>query len=109
MRSEVTVKTFHALGAQLLRSYAVGDWTASRLCHPGRGRPGALLKRTFPKLGETAVDACLARISACKNQLLAPDDPALAGEVLEGGSYLATVYAGYEDALRAAQASISTT
>ena len=102
--AEVTVKTFHALGAQLLRTYAVELGLPPDFVILDEADRATLLKRTFPKLGETAVDACLARISACKNQLLSHDDPALAGEVVEGGLYVATVYAGYEDALRAAQA-----
>ncbi|MFN8468072.1 MAG: UvrD-helicase domain-containing protein [Caldilineaceae bacterium] len=102
--AEVTVKTFHALGAQLLRTYAMEIGLSPDFVILDEADRAALLKRAFPKLGETAVDACLARISACKNQLLASNDPELAGEVLEGGSYVATVYAGYEDALRAAQA-----
>lgn len=102
--AEVTVKTFHAFGAQLLHSYSAEIGLPPDFVILDEADRATLLKHTFPKLGETAADACLSRISACKNQLLSPADPALAGEVLEGGSYLATVYGGYEDALRAAQA-----
>jgi DNA helicase II / ATP-dependent DNA helicase PcrA len=102
--AEVAVKTFHAFGAQLLRSRGTEIGLPPDFVILDEADRATLLKRAFPKLGEAAVDACLARISACKNQLLSPGDPAIAGEVLEGGSYLATVYGGYEDALRAAQA-----
>ncbi len=100
----VTVKTFHALGAQLLRTYGVEIGLPPDFVILDETDRAALLKRACPKLGETAVEACLARISACKNGLLTPGDPALEGEVVEGGVYLAAVYALYENALRAAQA-----
>ncbi len=105
--AEVTVKTFHALGAHLLRTHGEQIGLPVDFVILDEADRATLLKRTFPKLGETAAEVCLARISTCKNQLLAPDDPALAGDVLaevDGMPYLATLYTGYEAALRAAQA-----
>jgi superfamily I DNA/RNA helicase len=103
----VTVKTFHALGAQLLRAYAGACGLPEDFVILSEEDRAAVLKRTFPKLREAAVDALLARISACKNHLQTPADPVLADEVLHdvpGAPYLATIYAGYDAALRAAQA-----
>lgn len=107
LAGDVTVKTFHALGAHLLRNDGAAIGLSPDFVILDEEGRSALLKRAFPKLGESAANACLARISAAKNALLAPDDPQLAGEVLEGVEgrpYLATLYGGYEAALSAAQA-----
>ena len=103
----VTVKTFHAFGAHLLCTYGAQIGLPENFVILDETDRSALLKRAFPKLSERATGLCLERISTCKNQLQGPEEPSIAGEVLEeieGRPYLATLYAGYEAALRAAQA-----
>ena len=63
----VTIKTFHAFGAMLLRSTPTpGPQPGVR--DPGRGRSGALLRQACPDLTPAEVDAALAQISAAKNR-----------------------------------------
>jgi superfamily I DNA/RNA helicase len=105
--ANVTVKTFHALGAQLLRQHGAQIGLAEDFVILDEAGRAAAIRRAFPKLSESAADACLSRISACKNQLVGPGDAELAGELLsdvERGPCLATLYEGYDAALRAAQA-----
>jgi superfamily I DNA/RNA helicase len=94
----VTIKTFHAFGAMLLREYAerLGlspDTDSALSCfaiYTDEDR-GVLLRQACPELRQGEIEGYLAQISAAKNQLHGPADDD-------------EIYRRYEAALRASQA-----
>ncbi len=90
---QLTIKTFHALGAMILR--AAGDQLGlSRTCAIcSEADRLLLLKQCYPKAGEKALKQHLADISAAKNMLLVPDT--LPPEQAE----LADIYRQYQSIL----------
>jgi DNA helicase II / ATP-dependent DNA helicase PcrA len=93
----ITIQTFHAFGASLLRRHAaaIGLDAAFALCiDEDRER---ILAAVQPDLSAADITAQLAQISAAKNQLLSPTSPELADD-------LCAVFAAYEAALLAAHA-----
>lgn len=104
----LTVTTFHALGARLLRRHADAvpglrpDFTIY-----DAGDQGALMKKVIGDLGLSSSNwpaaGVLARVSQAKNQLL--DAAAFAEHAGDFSSRsVARIYAAYERALRAANA-----
>lgn len=98
----VTVKTFHAFGAQLLRQWGEKLDLPANFVIAGAEARKAIVKSAFPGAGEADVDQALGAISLAKNRLLTPDDAALAGEVV-GEFSLAALYRSYAAELRRAQ------
>lgn len=97
--SRITIKTFHALGVQILQQW--GD----RLGLPvpfaiyGEEERRALLKRCCAELSGSAIERALAEISAAKIRLQGPE--LLATSAAEqAGLDLPTIYQRYEEALR---------
>ncbi len=78
LASRLTIRTFHALGAQLLREHGdlLGLDPRFVICSPEEQRQ--LLKQACPELPPRALDGALERIAQAKNRLLAPDAPELA-------------------------------
>jgi DNA helicase-2/ATP-dependent DNA helicase PcrA len=103
MARRVTVRTFHALGAALLREHAAAAGLTPDFVILDEEERRRLLRRAVPSLPAAAVDAMLRLISAAKNQLLAPDAPALA-DLPDADARLPEVYAAYAAALKAANA-----
>jgi len=99
----ITVQTFHALGAALLREHAPAAGLPSDFVILDEEERRRLLHQAAPALPASAVDALLRLISAAKNQLLAPDAPALA-DLPDADPRLPEVYAAYAAALQAANA-----
>ena len=100
----VTIKTFHAFGALLLREHGerLGlDPDFAILTDEDRV---ALLRQVRPELRQAEIEGLLAGISAAKNRLLAPDAAGL-NEVQESATPgLRAAYRDYENALRASAA-----
>ena len=73
----LTVATFHKLGAALLFAHAASAGLSPNFVIVDEDERRVLLKTALPALGEQELDRRLEQISAAKNQLLGPDDPAL--------------------------------
>ncbi|MBP8293082.1 MAG: ATP-dependent helicase, partial [Caldilineaceae bacterium] len=99
----ITVQTFHALGAALLREHATAAGLTPDFVILDEEERRRLLRQAAPALPASAVDALLRLISTAKNQLLAPDAPALA-DLPDADPRLPEVYAAYEAALRTGSA-----
>ena len=63
----VTIKTFHAFGAMLLRQHAERLGLSPAFVILGEEDRAALLRQACPELKKAEVDAALAQISAAKN------------------------------------------
>jgi len=99
LAQQVTVETFHALGAQLLRRHAEEQGiTPAAIVSETDQR--ALLKEIVPEAGEKVLSGYLDQIANAKDLLLAPDDPALA-EQFPATPELAEIYGRYAALLRA--------
>ena len=101
----LTVATFHKLGAALLFAHAASAGLSPNFVIVDEDERRVLLKTALPALGEQELDRRLEQISAAKNQLLGPDDPAL-GAVCATETDVAAlraVYSAYEAALAEAQ------
>ncbi len=93
----LTLKTFHALGAMILRVEAVRLDLSPQFALMTDPERLALLKRLYPDKPERELKFHLEQISAAKNRLLGPDSPDL------GDPALVPIYQNYESALRQAQ------
>ncbi|RME72144.1 MAG: AAA family ATPase, partial [Chloroflexi bacterium] len=94
---KITVKTFHAFGAMILRQNApLLDLPATfALCTDDDRRD--LLSRLYPTLSEAETDAYLSAISAAKNRLETPGTMTAPAELVDPP--LAEVYRRYQEAL----------
>lgn len=101
--ARITVATFHALSAQLLRDEGARMGLPQRFTIVDEEERSALLRRACPSLGERQRRLALERISDAKNRLLAAHDPRLAAENGGDPGFL-TTYAAYQSALNTAQA-----
>ena len=99
MADRVTVKTFHAFGASVLRQHGERIGLSARFAILTDDDRKALLKQACPELKQQELDRTLAQISAAKGRLLDPDSPELAAE-----PGFASIYASYEAALQSSQA-----
>ena len=75
--SLVTVKTFHAFGAQLLREFAADAEMSREFAILRDVDRLHVLRKAAPELDSQTVDAASRWISMAKNQLLGPDDEQL--------------------------------
>ncbi|MEZ4683387.1 MAG: UvrD-helicase domain-containing protein [Caldilineaceae bacterium] len=66
--ARLTIETFHAFGAQLLRTYAAAEGSMP-FAIAGEEDQRALLKEIVPDGGEKAISTLLAQIAAAKDQL----------------------------------------
>lgn len=98
--SRVTIKTFHAFGALLLRHYAGRLGLSPDFAILSDDDRQALLKQARPELKQQEIDQALALISTAKNHLLLPDSPGLPA----GREQLPAIYRSYQAALQAGQA-----
>lgn len=96
---QMTIKTFHAFGAQLLRDYADEQGLAP-FAIAGEADQRTLLKEIVPEATEKELSDYLEQIAQAKDQLLAPDDPALA-ELFIDRPALPEIYSRYAASLRA--------
>ncbi len=96
---QVTITTFHAFGAQLLRSYAEEQGNTP-FAIAGDGDQVAVLKEILPDATEKVRNDYLTQIAAAKDLLLSPEDPALADHFIDAPE-LPTVYSRYAARLRA--------
>ena len=97
LAGRVTIKTFHAFGALLLREHAGRLGFSPAFAILTDEDRAALLRQACPELKQTEVDGALAEISAAKNRLLEPDNQELAIDV-------PAIYRAYEAALRGSDA-----
>lgn len=95
----VTVKTFHAFGASVLRQHGERIGLNARFAILTDDDRQALLKQARPEIKQQELDRILAQISAAKGRLVDPDSPELAADL-----GFTTIYASYETALQASQA-----
>jgi superfamily I DNA/RNA helicase len=88
---QITVKTFHAFGAMLLREAGAGIGLSPNFGICSEPEQQALLKHRYPEWGRREVNSRLADISAAKGQGLTPN---------EVGTDLAEIYQTYQQALQ---------
>jgi uncharacterized protein (TIGR00375 family) len=95
---QLTIKTFHAFGAQILRQagQAIGLKPSFAICTDDDRL--ALLKQARPGLKEREAQLILEQISAAKNRLLTPDSPELADMYPDPPDFTA-LYRRYEAVL----------
>ncbi len=92
--ARVTVSTFHAFGAHLLRIWAAEAGLDPEFAICTDADRLALLREAAPELTSAEAERLLARISDAKNRLQGPAEVAAAGD-----ADLSAVYARYEAAL----------
>jgi superfamily I DNA/RNA helicase len=90
----VTVKTFHAFGALLLRQFGERLGLTPQFAILSDDDRHTLLRQACPELNQKEIEQALAQISTAKSRLI---EPAAAGPDL------AATYASYEAALRTSQ------
>jgi DNA helicase-2/ATP-dependent DNA helicase PcrA len=91
---QLTIKTFHAFGAQLLHEHGALLGLPAEFVIASEADQLALLRKVMPAGRDRQSTATLEQISTAKNQLLAPD--AVAQQDAEVGA----LYAAYEAELR---------
>jgi uncharacterized protein (TIGR00375 family) len=103
--ARVTIKTFHAFGAMLLREHGSRLGLSPQFAILGEDDRRTLLKQTYPDLKQTELDQALALISQAKNLLLTPDSLASNTQSLDFPDFphFPSVFHAYEAALRAGQ------
>ena len=99
----MTVKTFHAFGAWLLRQEAARLGLTPQFAIYTDDERRRLLHRLAPDLTDKQLNSVLDAVSAAKNRLLDPDAPGLA-DLPDAPPDLRAVYRRYEAALHDAQA-----
>ena len=103
LSKRLTIKTFHAFGAQLLRQYGARLGLSPDFAIAGEHDQRALLRRCRPDLSDPEAMQYLHAISEAKTNLLLPDSPELAAET-DALPELRSVYRDYAQALSAANA-----
>jgi superfamily I DNA/RNA helicase len=98
----LTIATFHALGAQLLRRYGDRLGLPADFAIVDAEDQAAILRRALPELGERDATRTLEWISRAKGRGLTAEDPAL-GEVPDAKEF-GPRYAAYAAALSSLQA-----
>ncbi|MCL4859117.1 MAG: UvrD-helicase domain-containing protein [Caldilineaceae bacterium] len=100
--TRLTIQTFHAFGAQLLRSEGHLVGLPGDFAIAGDEERVSLMRRLYPAWSERARNQALERIAAAKEQLCAPDEAA--GAVANDVDLtLADVYGAYDAELRRCQ------
>ncbi|MCB0098847.1 MAG: UvrD-helicase domain-containing protein, partial [Caldilineaceae bacterium] len=97
--SAVTIKTFHALGAQLLHEFGEQIGLSVPFTILDEEEQRLLLKRRHPDLSERALREALEQISTAKNQLLTPELWAQSVEAANEPQFV-EIYGSYEEVLR---------
>jgi uncharacterized protein (TIGR00375 family) len=98
----ITIKTFHAFGAWLLRQWGATLAISPEFVICGDEERRSLLAQAAPELRLSERDAFLAWISEAKNRLLAPSAPEL--NAISDDARLADIYRRYEAARQRSQA-----
>jgi DNA helicase-2/ATP-dependent DNA helicase PcrA len=101
--SSITIKTFHAFGALLLREYAGRLGLSPEFVILADEDRLALLRQACPELKAGEVDDALVAISAAKNGALRVDSTHVPG-TFESAWHVREVYHRYDAALRAGDA-----
>jgi DNA helicase-2/ATP-dependent DNA helicase PcrA len=96
--AQITVKTFHAFGLQLLQRHGAALGLDAPLAIAGEEDRRVLLRHACPELDESGAAALLEQISTAKNRLLDPD----AAQVAALDADLPGRYRRYQAALAAA-------
>lgn len=101
--ASITIKTFHAFGAMMLRDAgeALGLPPAFLILNGDECK--ALLKQRFSGAGEKKLNSCLEQISEAKNRLLTPQSPELLAQYRDDPE-LINIYEIYQRALQDCQA-----
>jgi DNA helicase-2/ATP-dependent DNA helicase PcrA len=103
MAQRLTISTFHAFGAQLLRAYGERLGLSRDFAILDDDERAALLRRALPDLGEQEANRTLAWISHVKNRLL-PLETRAGSPAPEDHAEMAARYHVYQQALDEAQA-----
>ncbi|RME99883.1 MAG: hypothetical protein D6768_14105, partial [Chloroflexi bacterium] len=98
LAGRMTLKTFHAFGAMLLRQYASAAGLPADFALCADDDRAGLLKQAAPELDDRQISAALDRISAAKNHLLTPQSAELEAQV-GGGPEFAPIFERYEQRL----------
>ena len=98
----ITIKTFHAFGAMMLREEAEQAGLDPAFSIASEQDRRALLKQIEPGLTERDINRYLEAISAAKNDLLTPDSIQLGEQYREDPAFL-DLYQQYEVAIRSRQ------
>jgi DNA helicase-2/ATP-dependent DNA helicase PcrA len=114
LAGRVTIKTFHAFGALLLREHAVRLGLTPEFAILAEEDRAALLRQACPELKQGQIEDVLAEISAAKSRILGREAMAEArsNDFSRSGSHRATevattnadIYLRYQAALRAGDA-----
>ncbi len=100
LAGRITINTFHALGAQLLREFHEAAGLDANFVILSDDEPLSLLRGALPELGEQAARRWLGAISTAKNRL----EPLAAPDESQAGPDLLVVWDAYHAALSAAHA-----
>ncbi len=96
----LTIKTFHAFGAQLLKERGETIGISPTFAIASEEDQRTLLKSLVTEGSEKTINHLLDQISAAKDLLLAPDDPSLAEHFPDAPNF-ADLYSRYGAGLRA--------
>lgn len=99
----LTISTFHAFGAQLLRTWGVRLGLSADFVILDEDERTALLHRALPELGEQELSRTSEWISQIKNRLVSSDSDELVPDQRDDADLVARYHA-YNVVLRAAQA-----
>ncbi|MBX2997800.1 MAG: UvrD-helicase domain-containing protein [Caldilineaceae bacterium] len=107
----VTVKTFHALGAQILHEWGERVGLSAEFAILGDEDRALILRRACPDLSESEVAAALEQISTAKNELYFVDDGGSLVRLIDSAedaplwmANFGEIYRRYEEALRQSNA-----
>ena len=98
--ARLTIKTFHAFGAQLLKERGETIGISPTFAIASEEDQRTLLKSLVTEGSEKTINHLLAQISAAKDLLLAPDDPTLVDHFPDAPNF-ADLYSRYAAGLRA--------
>ncbi|MFN2203066.1 MAG: UvrD-helicase domain-containing protein, partial [Caldilineaceae bacterium] len=98
MAARLTIKTFHAFGALLLRQYGDAIGVSSNFAIAGEQEQRTLLRRAFPEWNGQEVARYLLAISDAKSRLLLADSPGL-DVMAEELPDIRSAYRAYSEAL----------
>jgi DNA helicase-2/ATP-dependent DNA helicase PcrA len=96
---QVTVQTFHAFAAALLRQHGGELALPTDFVIASEADQRAIVKQLYPDWSERIINGALEALADAKNQLQTADEVA-ATATLENGTPLADLYRAYEAALR---------
>jgi len=97
---QITIKTFHAFGAMILREAGQQIGLSPQFAICSDKDQETLLKQLYPDADTKAVNQYLEQISTAKNQLLTPESPETKAQF---DSEFVKIYRNYEAALQKSQ------